>query len=43
MIYVPVIEIVQGSAAFNYFFTLVLWFGVVAFGINLLVRIFTRS
>lgn len=40
---VPVIEIITGADAFNYFFSVVLFFGLFAFGVNLLVRILTRS
>lgn len=34
---------VDGAEYFNYFFTLVLVFGMVCFGINLLVKIVSRS
>lgn len=34
---------VPGAEYFNYFFTLVLLFGMLSFGINILVRIISRS
>jgi len=34
---------VDGAEYFNYFFTLILVFGMFCFGINLLVKIISRS
>lgn len=35
--------VVDGAEYFNYFFTVILVFGMVCFGINLLVKIISRS
>ena len=33
----------EGAAIFNYFFSLVLYFGLIAFGLRLIVRVLSRS
>lgn len=47
MLYVDVIQMLQGvdgsEMAFNYFFTLMMLFGLLSFGVGLLVKMINRS